>query len=88
MLEQFDGLPDGLVDQPAGAVLVQGDGPETGAALGRPAGQLPWQRDEPARDGQLSRLEVQVVAVRRGGLTAAQAAQREQITRPPAGGWP
>jgi hypothetical protein len=44
--EQFDGLPDGLVDQPPGAGLVQRDGPDTGAALGRPAVQLPRQRDE------------------------------------------
>jgi hypothetical protein len=57
VLEQFDGLPDGLIDEPAGAVLVQGDGPEAGAALGRlrPAVQLPWQR---AMSWRASRLKL------------------------------
>jgi hypothetical protein len=76
--QQLDGLPDGLVDEPAGADLVQGDGPVAGAALGRPAVQLPGQCDELAADGQLAGLGVQVVAVQGSGLAAAQAAQRDQ----------
>jgi hypothetical protein len=76
--EQLDRLPHGLVDQPPGAGLVQGDGPDTGAALRRPAVQLPWQRDELPGDGQLAGLGVQVVAFQGGGLAPAQAAQRDQ----------
>ena len=45
--EQFDGLPERLVDQSPGSRLIQGDGPDTGAALRRPAVQLPGQRDQP-----------------------------------------
>ncbi len=79
--EQFDGLPERLVDQPAGSCLIQGDGPDTGAPLRRPAVQLPWQRDELPGDGQLAGLGVEVVAVQRGGLAAAQAAQRQPPQR-------
>ena len=78
MPEQFDGLPERLVDQPPGACLIQGDGPDTGAALRRPAVQLPGQRDELPGDGQLAGPGVEVVAVLRRGLAAAQAAQRDQ----------
>ena len=39
--EQFDGLPDGAIGQPAGASLVQGDSPDTGAAFRRATVQLP-----------------------------------------------
>src|SRR6202042_1099831 len=76
--EQFDGLPERLVDQPPGACLVQGDGPDAGAALRCPAVKLPGQRDELPGDGQLAGLGVEVVAVQGGGLAAAQAAQRDQ----------
>ena len=65
--------------------LVQGDGPAAGAALRRPAVQLPRQRDELPGDGELAGLGVEVVAVQGGGLAAAQAAQRDQ---PPQRGEP
>ncbi len=78
VLEQFEGLLDGLAGQPSCACLVQGDGADAGAALGRPAVQLARQGHELPGDGQLAGLGVQVVTVQGGGLTAAQAAQRNQ----------
>jgi hypothetical protein len=76
--EKFNGLLDGLVGQPASAVLIQGYGSDAGAALRRPAVKLSRQRDELPGDGQLASLGVEVVAVQGGGLAAAQAAQRDQ----------
>jgi hypothetical protein len=86
--EQLDGLAGRLAGQPASAVLVQGDGPDAGAAFRRSAVQLPGQRDELPGDRQLAGLGVTVVAVQGGGLAAAQFARCDQPPRLRAGRFP
>jgi hypothetical protein len=58
--EQLDGLLDSLVHRPASAGLVQGDGPNAGAALRRLAVQLPRQPDELPGDREFPGLGVEV----------------------------